>query len=59
VRPAEHRFLRLRCEACHAEKLVAFSCRRRGFCPSCAARRMSESPALLVDEVLPPVPIRQ
>jgi len=25
----------------------------RGFCPSCAARRMAESAALLVDEVLP------
>ena len=31
----EHRFLRVRCEDCHAEKLVAFSCKRRGFCPSC------------------------
>ncbi|WP_249542844.1 transposase zinc-binding domain-containing protein, partial [Escherichia coli] len=39
--------------ACHAEHLVAFSCKRRGFCPSCGARRMAESAALLVDEVLP------
>jgi hypothetical protein len=31
----EHGFLRSRCETCHAEKLVAFSCKRRGFCPSC------------------------
>lgn len=31
----------------------------RGFCPSCGARRMAESAALLMDEVLPPVPIRQ
>ena len=29
------------------------SCKRRGFCPSCGARRMAESAALLVDEVLP------
>ena len=35
----EHGFLRVRCEACRAEKLVAFSCKRRGFCPSCGARR--------------------
>jgi ribosomal protein S27E len=35
----EHGFLRVRCEDCHAEKLVAFSCMRRGFCPSCGARR--------------------
>ena len=55
----EHGFLRVRCEGCHAEKLVAFSCERRGFCPSCGARRMTESAALLVDEVLPQVPIRQ
>ena len=34
----EHGFLRVRCEDCHAEKLVAFSCKRRGFCPSCGAR---------------------
>ena len=36
----EHGFLRVRCEGCHHEKLVAFSCKRRGFCPSCGARRM-------------------
>ncbi len=55
----EHGFLRVRCEACHTERLVAFSCKRRGFCPSCAARRMAESAALLVDEVLPEAPMRQ
>ena len=32
---------------------------RRGFCPSCGARRMVDSAALLVDEVLPRKPIRQ
>src|SRR5690606_26128899 len=37
----------------------AFSCKRRGFCPSCGARRMVDSAALLTDEVLPPVPLRQ
>jgi hypothetical protein len=55
----EHGFLRVRCTACHAERLVAYSCKRRGFCPSCAARRMTESAALLVDEVLPREPLRQ
>lgn len=34
----EDGFLRVRCEHCHAEKLVAFSCKKRGFCPSCGAR---------------------
>ena len=55
----EHGFLRVQCSTCHHERLVAFSCKRRGFCPSCGARRMSESAALLVDEVLPHEPIRQ
>ncbi len=55
----EHGFLRVRCEDCHAEKLVAFSCKRRGFCPSCGARRMTDSAALLADEVLPKKPLRQ
>jgi len=36
----EHGFLRVRCEDWHAEKLVAFSCKGRGFCPSCGARRL-------------------
>lgn len=41
----EHGFLRVRCQHCAAERLVAFSCKRRGFCPSCGARRMAESSA--------------
>ncbi len=55
----EHSFLRVRCEDCHAETLVAFSCKRSGFCPSCGARRMTDSAALPADEVLPAKPIRQ
>ena len=55
----ENGFLRVRCEDCHLEHLVAFSCKRRGFCPSCGARRMAETAALLVDDVLPHKPIRQ
>jgi len=55
----EHGFLRVKCDACQAEKLVAFSCKRRGFCPSCGARRMAETAALLVDDVLPQQPVRQ
>jgi hypothetical protein len=31
----------------------------RGFCPSCGARRMAETAALLADEVFPDVPLRQ
>jgi len=55
----EYGFLRVRCESCHDEKLVAFSCKKRGFCPSCGARRMADSAALLVDEVLPHQSMRQ
>ncbi len=55
----EHGFLRVRCDQCRNEKLVAFSCKRRGFCPSCGARRMVESAALLADEVFPRRPVRQ
>ncbi len=59
MRPMGHGFLRVHCQDCRAERLVAFSCKRRGFCPSCGARRMAESAALLVDEVLPRLPMRQ
>jgi len=52
-------FVRLRCAQCAHEKLVAFSCKRRGFCPSCGARGMAQSAAHLVDRVIPRVPVRQ
>ena len=55
----EYGFLRVRCESCNDEKLVAFSCKKRGFCPSCGARRMADSAALLVDDILPHQPMRQ
>ena len=54
-----HGFLRAKCESCPNEHLVAFSCKRRGFCPSCGGRRMAETAIHLVDEVLPIKPIRQ
>jgi len=55
----DHGFLRVRCQDCRSERLVAFSCKRRGFCARCGARRMVESAALLIDEVLPRLPMRQ
>jgi len=54
-----HGFLRLRCADCIHEKLIAFSCKRRGFCPSCGGRRMAQTAAHLVDHVIPNVPVRQ
>jgi hypothetical protein len=54
-----HGFTRLRCTHCAGEHLLPFSCKRRGFCPSCGGRRMADRAAFLVDEVLPHVPVRQ
>ena len=54
-----HGFLRVRCDACHHEKRVAFSCKRRGICPACGSRRIAETAAHLVDHVIPQVPVRQ
>jgi hypothetical protein len=52
-------FLRLKCSCCAEEKIVAFSCKKRGFCPSCCAKRQAETAAHLVDNVLPLAPYRQ
>ena len=52
-------FTRLRCPECAFERLVPFSCKRRGFCSSCGGRRMAEHAATLVDDLLPRVPVRQ
>ena len=58
-------FLRVRCQDCGRERLVAYSCKTRGFCPSCGARRMATRKlrflpaAHLVDRVFPAVPVRQ
>ena len=54
-----HGFMRLRCSDCGHDKLVANSRKRRGFCPSCGARRMAQTAAHLVDHVIPHVPVRQ
>jgi hypothetical protein len=54
-----HGFARVFCRACGKSTFVAFSCRGRGFCPSCGGRRMAETAAHLVDHVLPHVPVRQ
>src|SRR6201982_1663712 len=54
-----HGFLRLGCDTCHKELLLPFTCKRRGFCPSCAGRRMAQTAAHLVEQVIPWVPTRQ
>ncbi|MBK9239267.1 MAG: transposase zinc-binding domain-containing protein [Acidobacteria bacterium] len=52
-------FARFLCAACRHERLVAFSCKGRGFCSSCGGRRMTERAAHLVEYVFPNVPVRQ
>jgi hypothetical protein len=54
-----HGFVRVHCDDCGLDRVVAFSCKGRGFCPSCAGRRMADTAAHLVDRVLPQVPVRQ
>ncbi len=39
----EHGCVRFGCARCGFERLVAFSCKRRGFCPSCLGRRMADT----------------
>ena len=52
-------FAWLFCEGCDHHVLVPFSCRGRGFCPSCGGRRMAERAAHWIDHVLPHVGVRQ
>lgn len=54
-----HGFGRARCKRCGADIFVAFSCKGRGVCRSCGARRMANTAAHLVDHVLPDLSLRQ
>lgn len=54
-----HGFVHAHCDTCGHDLLVAFSCKARAACPSCAGRRMANVAAHLVDRVLPAVPVRQ
>jgi hypothetical protein len=46
-------FLVCHCDSCGRDLLVAWSCKGRGICPSCAGRRMANVAASLVENVLP------
>ena len=52
-------FAWLECHDCDHHLLVPFSCKTRGFCPSCGGRRMCERADRWVDELLPGVAVRQ
>ena len=50
-----HGAVRFRCESCGHDRLAALSCKGRGFCPRCLARRMTEMARHWVRAVLPRV----
>jgi hypothetical protein len=52
-------FCRARCPACGQDFLVALSCTRKGGCPARNARRTAETAAHVVDQVFPPLQVRQ
>jgi len=45
-------FARLKCDTCGAEKLLTLSCKQRGLCPSCDAKRAAAFATFLKDELL-------
>ncbi|MBM4272030.1 MAG: transposase [Deltaproteobacteria bacterium] len=51
-------FARVKCKDCGHEYLLAFSCKRRHFCPSCHQKRVVEFGEWLCSEVLKKVPHR-
>jgi len=51
-------FARVKCGECGHEYLLAFSCKRRHFCPSCHQKRVVEFGEWLCEEVLKAVPHR-
>lgn len=51
-------FARIRCKECGAEYLRPFSCKCRGFCPSCSKRKSLDMAIFLEEELFRPVPHR-
>jgi ribosomal protein S27E len=51
----ENGFARVRCGDCRKDVLVAFSCKGRGLCPSCGAKRAAQTAARLREEIFEPV----
>ena len=54
----EYGFARVYCRSCDLNRFVAFSCKKRGFCPSCGGRRSAQSAAHLRDNLFPRAPAR-
>ncbi len=51
----DYGFARIKCPDCHEEYLLAFSCKCKGLCPSCARKRQLIFADFLLDEVFEPV----
>lgn len=54
-----HGFACAHCSHCNTEYFIPFSCKGRGFCPSCSTRTMVRTAAHLIEHVLPLVQMRQ
>lgn len=54
-----HGVIKMACESCGTSFALPFSCKCRGICPSCHARRAAELAAHMVDNVIPHNPVRQ
>jgi hypothetical protein len=54
----ERGFARIRCSTCAGELILPFSCKTRGLCPSCGAKRTAAWAAWIVDELARSVPHR-
>ena len=52
-------FARIRCPDCGTARLLAFSCKVRGFCPSCHAKRIEEWGEWMREELILDTPHRQ
>src|SRR3990172_12684114 len=52
-------FARVKCEDCHKEFLLAFSCKGRYFCPSCHQHRVQEFSLFLTEHIMEEVAHRQ
>ena len=51
-------FVRVRCDHCRHEYLLAFSCKSRWFCPTCHQKNVQTTAAFLAARVFAPVPHR-
>ncbi|MBN2256327.1 MAG: transposase zinc-binding domain-containing protein, partial [Anaerolineaceae bacterium] len=54
----QYGFARIRCKECGAEYLRAYSCKCRGFCPSCSKRKSLDLSIFLEEELFRLVPHR-